>query len=118
MNTPLVDEFRRRLRESRERLFRTVATTEEELVTLETHQPGGPPEDVASESVSALLSRLEEGEKHELDEIYAAQARLETGSFGVCEACGQQIPLPRLRAMPVARCCMTCQARTEGEPGR
>ena len=109
-----VDELRRRLRELRERLFRTVATTDEELATLEAHQPGGPPDDVPRESVAALLSRLAERERHELDEIYAAQARLETGGFGVCERCGQPIPLARLRAVPIARCCITCQESAEG----
>lgn len=114
----LVGEFRRRLREARERLFRTVATTDEELDTLETHQPGAPGEDAGVEAAAAILSRLEGRERHELDEIFAAQARLETGTFGVCEACGEPIPLPRLRAMPSARQCHACQSREESRVGR
>ena len=113
LNTVLVEEFRRRLREMREHLFRTVATTDEELATLESHQPGGPAEDVARESVGALLSRLAAHEKRELDEIFAAQARLESDAFGVCEGCARPIPLVRLRAMPTARSCKACQAREE-----
>ena len=109
----LVEEFRRRLREMRARLFRTVTTADDELETLEAHQPGAPVEDAAREVVVSVLARLGDREKHELDEIYAAQARLETGSFGVCEECSRPVPLARLRAVPTARLCAPCQARVE-----
>lgn len=109
----LVEEFRGRLRQMRQNLVRTAAMTDEELATLEVHQPGAPVEDVARETVVTILSRLGEREKHDLDEIYAAQARLETGTFGVCEGCRLAIPLVRLRAMPATRYCVTCQANEE-----
>ena len=112
-NATLVEEFRERLGEARVRLFRTVAITDDELATLETHQPGAPGEDVAREIAIAILGRLGEREKREMDEIYAAQARLETGTFGICEGCGRSIPLARLRAVPTARYCVACQAREE-----
>ncbi len=116
-NAALVEEFRHRLREMRERLFRTVAITDEEVATLEAHQPGAPMEDVARESVTALLSRLGDRQKHQLDEIYAAQARLESGTFGACEGCARPIPLARLKALPTARSCVACQAREEERAG-
>ncbi len=112
-----VEEFRRRLRELRAGLFRTVAGSDEELETLEAHQPGAPVEDAANETIVAVLSRLGDREKHELDGIYAAQARLEAGTFGVCEACGRPITIERLRAMPTARYCAPCQAREERHGG-
>ena len=43
-----------------------------------------------------------------LDEISAALARLDDGTYGVCETCGQPIPLDRLRARPTARRCVAC----------
>ena len=108
-----VEEFRRQLRETRERLLKTVARTDEELATLEAHQAGALSEDAAMALASDVLSRLEGQEKHELDEIDAAQARLETGTFGVCERCNRPIPLERLRAMPTARYCIPCRSREE-----
>ena len=41
-------------------------------------------------------------------EISAALARLDDGTYGVCETCGQPIPLDRLRARPTARRCIAC----------
>ncbi len=113
MNRDLVDEFAQRLREARAELYRTVAQTDDELATLESHQPGAPGEDVNTELATAVLSRLEGQEKHELDEIDGAQARLAAGTFGVCEGCGKPIPLTRLRAVPTARSCVPCQLRHE-----
>lgn len=106
-------EFRGRLREARRQLLRTVVVTDDELASLSAHEPGALVEDSARGAMADLLARLEGRERHELDEIHAAQARLETGSFGVCEVCGGAIPLPRLRAVPWARHCLGCQARDE-----
>jgi len=106
-------EFRGRLGEARRQLLRTVAVTDDELSSLSAHEPGALVEDSARGAMADLLTRLEGRERHELDEIQAAQARLETGSFGVCEDCGGAIPLPRLRAVPWARHCLDCQARDE-----
>ncbi|MBI4011240.1 MAG: TraR/DksA C4-type zinc finger protein [Candidatus Rokubacteria bacterium] len=109
----VAEEFRRALLEARARLLRTVATTDDELETLEGHQPGAPTEDVAREQALAILSRLGERERHELEEIHAACARLDAGIFGLCEGCQGPIPLARLGAMPTARLCLGCQARRE-----
>ena len=107
-------EFRELLSGARRQLLRTVVVTDGELAPLADHEPGARVEDSARGAIADLQARLEGRERHELDEIQAAQARLETGSFGVCEDCGGAIPLPRLRAVPWARHCLGCQAKDEG----
>jgi DnaK suppressor protein len=42
-----------------------------------------------------------------------ALARIEDGSYGACEACGQPIGISRLLARPEARLCIACQTRLE-----
>ncbi len=109
VNPDVLGEFRKKLKRERGRLLRTVARTDEELATLEAHQPGAAAEDAATQLATAILSRLEGQERHELDEIDAARARLETGTFGTCQKCNRPIPLRRLRAVPIARYCLSCQ---------
>ena len=109
----LTTEFQQRLTEMCFGLARTVATTGEELATLDAQQRSDFGEGAAAGGVGDLLAKLEGRERHELDEIDAAQRRLEAGVFGVCEGCHRAIPLARLRAMPTARRCTTCQAREE-----
>jgi RNA polymerase-binding protein DksA len=111
------EEFRQRLLEARMALLRTVTATDEEVATLEAHQPGAPIEDVAREQVLAILSRLEGRERHALDEIFIAHAKLGAGTFGLCEDCGGEMPLTRLRAMPTARFCLACQTAREASAG-
>jgi RNA polymerase-binding protein DksA len=109
----IVEEFEERLRAARREVWRTVVRTDEELATLEAHQAGGPIEDVATVSVAGVLSRLDGAERHLLDEIDAAQARLAAGTFGACERCGTSIALARLRALPTARLCIACERAAE-----
>jgi DnaK suppressor protein len=113
LNTTLVEEFGRRLREARHALLRTLATTDDEIATLERHEAGAVVEDAATDTMGAILSRLEGREKHELDEIEDALARLEAGIFGLCDRCGRAISLVRLRALPMTRYCFDCQQRAE-----
>lgn len=113
LGSEAIEEVRRTLLAARARLLRTVTTTEEELATLEAHEPGAPIEDAAREEVVGILGRLGVLERRELEEIDAARARLAAGAFGTCEGCGGAIPLPRLRAVPTARLCVDCQARHE-----
>ena len=44
----------------------------------------------------------------DLTELDAALARVEGGTYGVCERCGLPIALARLEARPAARRCIAC----------
>ncbi len=44
-----------------------------------------------------------------------ALLRLEAGRYGSCGTCGNDIPAPRLRALPFAVRCQSCEARREAE---
>lgn len=46
-----------------------------------------------------------------LAEVERALARLEDGTYGRCERCGQQIAPARLEAKPAARRCIACASR-------
>jgi RNA polymerase-binding protein DksA len=45
-----------------------------------------------------------------VEEIDAALAKIEAGSYGYCESCGIQIPEARLEAIPHARLCVNCKS--------
>jgi DnaK suppressor protein len=47
----------------------------------------------------------------------SALARLESGDYGTCIDCGEQIPAARLQAQPFAIRCIGCQERTERAQG-
>ncbi|HZT83748.1 MAG TPA: TraR/DksA C4-type zinc finger protein [Gemmataceae bacterium] len=47
-----------------------------------------------------------------------ALRRIERGTFGRCENCGQGISRQRLDALPYARHCITCARQLQGPAGR
>jgi len=106
-------EFRQLLRDARGQLLRRVSVTNDEVQGLTDHGSGALEDDSGTAVAAELLERIGGHERHELDEIRAAQARLETGSFGVCETCGSAIHLSRLRAVPWTRHCFACQSQEE-----
>jgi len=56
-----------------------------------------------------VLDALSESLHTELALIEAALSRIERGEYGVCERCGQAIPLARLEALPNASHCVACE---------
>jgi len=59
--------------------------------------------------------RLREREEKLLKKIESALARMEDGSFGVCEECSEEIDVKRLIARPVTTLCIDCKSRQEAE---
>jgi DnaK suppressor protein len=57
--------------------------------------------------VEALAGNLRDS----LTDVEAALVKLDDGTFGVCEGCGQPIPPARLEAKPAAKLCMECASK-------
>jgi len=45
-----------------------------------------------------------------VEEIDKALAKIDDGSYGYCEQCGQPIPKARLKALPYAALCVACKS--------
>jgi len=56
---------------------------------------------------------LIENEQGTLDQIADALSRINAGTFGACEECGEPIAKPRLQAIPYARHCIECARELE-----
>jgi DnaK suppressor protein len=48
-----------------------------------------------------------------LSQIDDAMRRMDAGTYGTCERCGQAIETARLEALPYATLCMECKRRDE-----
>jgi RNA polymerase-binding protein DksA len=60
-----------------------------------------------------MASTLEQNSTHVLEEIEAALIRLDDGTFGVCQRCGNAISEERLDALPWATLCIDCKRKQE-----
>jgi len=57
---------------------------------------------------------LIENQQGTLDQIHAALARIEAGTFGLCVECGEPIAKPRLQAIPYTPYCIEDARKLEG----
>lgn len=64
-----------------------------------------------SERDSALL--IHTRENHLIEKIKIALDKIDEGTFGICEECGEPIPLARLKARPVTAHCIECKTKME-----
>jgi DnaK suppressor protein len=70
--------------------------------------------DAALDSVQdEISSQLAEVESRELSRIEYALERMRNGQFGICEHCGEPIPMARVNALPYATSCIECQREAE-----
>ncbi|HUV77940.1 MAG TPA: RNA polymerase-binding protein DksA [Desulfobacterales bacterium] len=72
------------------------------------------PTDRASlESERNFMLRIRDRENKLIKKIRNALNRIERGTFGVCEECGENISIKRLKARPVTTQCIDCKTKEE-----
>lgn len=62
-----------------------------------------------------FMLRLRDRERMLLRKIEEAVEKIENGTFGICENCGNEIGIKRLEARPVTTFCIDCKTRQEEE---
>lgn len=67
----------------------------------------------ASDLERTLCLLLRERGRNKLKAIDDALERIQDGTFGFCEDCGDKIPLGRLEVMPFAITCIDCKSLRE-----
>ena len=72
-----------------------------------------PADRATAESDRAFTLRIRERERHHIRKLMAALERIENGSFGICEECGEPISIARLKARPETCLCIACKSRQE-----
>jgi DnaK suppressor protein len=76
------------------------------------------PQDIGEQSILDLLSdaglAVADIRRSQLTQLEEAQRRLEMGTYGRCESCGEAIDLQRLKSVPFTAYCIDCQRLQEG----
>ena len=105
------------LHEHRERLTTLLDDAERELAGLMRDAGDGAGHDQADMGATSFERDHEltvvANEREMLAQTVRALARIEDGTYGVCEACEQPIGKMRLMAFPRATLCLSCKQREE-----
>ena len=110
-----VERFRVRLEDERKRLQTLIEEYERELeearLTESSSDRSPDPGNAEAGSMKFEYEKelsIEQNTINLLGKVEHALERVAAGQFGVCESCGNSIPLERLNVLPHTTLCVTC----------
>lgn len=109
------DRFRRRLNDEQLRLtemIRDIDAEREEIRLTETSSDRSPDPNTAEGGSLAFEMEKElsilENTRDILAKVEDALSRIDDGTYGACDVCGDAIPVARLEALPYTKMCVNC----------
>ncbi len=112
MTTQDLEYFRKVLEEMLEEAQQKGDSTLDELTESQAVY-ADPADRATAESDRSFTLRIRDRERKLIHKIQEAIKRLDDGEFGICEECGEEIGVARLKARPVTTLCVSCKARQE-----
>jgi DnaK suppressor protein len=113
VNKTQLKKFKSLLTEKRDEIVKKAKMTLEQDMTLDTDDLPDEMDLASSEYLQSFTFRLRGREKVFLEKIQKALLKIEDGSFGTCEECGEEISLKRLEARPETNLCIRCKEDQE-----
>ena len=113
MNQKDLKRFKKMLEDSKTALLASAKKTLLEESNFDTDDLPYEIDLASSEYAQSMVFRLRDREKFLLKKIDKALARIEDGTFGVCERCEEDINMKRLEARPVTTLCIRCKEEQE-----
>jgi RNA polymerase-binding transcription factor len=119
MNKRDLQRFRKLIEDERHRVLMRIGMIEEEIQGMTANQSGNPSysnhmADVGSDAIEQEQAFLHASQGTDyLLALEEALHRIDKGTYGTCEECGEKIPPRRLEAFLAARLCVRCQSKHE-----
>ena len=113
-----LEKFRKLLTGERNRILQHAIRMADQNVTIDSNDV---PDivDLATSDLSLNLNvEIRERERHLLSKIDTSLAKIDDGSFGICDECGEAIGSGRLQARPVTTLCIKCKEEEEEQEKR
>ncbi|HJL87100.1 MAG: TraR/DksA C4-type zinc finger protein [SAR324 cluster bacterium] len=107
-----MEEIRKILLEEKEKIGVEIKSKQLNLSDIE-RDVGDEVDNSMVEQERELNLLLQDREKQHLEAIEEALQRIETGEYGFCDECGDQIDQKRLMVIPLAQLCIACQQNEE-----
>jgi DnaK suppressor protein len=113
MDPRTLETYRQRLLALQQQLVQRIFGLEDTMLAMDADRDIERTDRVQEEAAEVALTALDEQGRREMAAIQAALARIDAGTYGICDTCGETISTARLTAMPMARRCVSCQERLE-----
>lgn len=112
MNKKDLNFFKKHLEGRLEELLSQAGDTVSGMTTPKENFPD-PTDRAALEADRNFMLRIRDREHKLIKKIRQALARMETGDYGICDSCGEDISIKRLKARPVTTQCIDCKSKEE-----
>lgn len=113
MDKETIEKYRQCLLTTQQQLTKRVFRLETELHSMEAEHDIEHMDHAQEEAVNDEMIALDERSRQQIQEIQRALERIEDGTYGDCERCGEAIAPQRLETLPMARYCTRCQQQIE-----
>ena len=114
MNQRDLKKFKELLLSEKKKLLANAKTTmEDSIEQVKADNVLDEGDEASAEADISMVYRLRDRERYLFKKIDKALAKIEDGSFGVCEECGDDIGIKRLEARPVTDMCVKCKEDQE-----
>jgi DnaK suppressor protein len=112
MNSEKLEYFRSVLQDEMRTLLEEAGKTVSEMTADGTNFPD-PNDRATQESDRSFELRIRDRERKLINKIREALERIDDGTFGTCEMCGEYISEGRLKVRPVTTLCIDCKIEEE-----
>lgn len=117
MDAEKLEFFRNILNEEMKSLLNEADKTVTEMTSDSSNFPD-PTDRATQESDRNFELRIRDRERRLINKIKDAIDRIDTGEFGICDKCGDDISEARLKARPVTTLCINCKMEEEQKEKR
>lgn len=114
MDNKDIEYFRELLTQKLDELLNQADDTVSEMNDSKGNFPD-PTDRAAYEADRNFELRIRDREYKLIKKVKKALERIEEGSFGICEKCGEDIAIARLKARPVTTLCIECKTTEEAQ---
>jgi RNA polymerase-binding transcription factor len=113
MNKKMIEELAVDLRRKKSSLLQDLMESHMHMQTITDERESELEESAQKDLITRLTSRLKDRDQKTIRDIEAALERMAAGDYGLCENCGDEIGIGRLRALPMAELCIDCATTRE-----
>ena len=113
MNKKELKKFREILAGRRDEITKAAVTTKEAGMGFDQNDLPDEVDLASAESNQSMNLRLRDRERVLLKKIEKAIEKLDEGTYGTCERCGEEIGMKRLEARPETTLCIRCKEDQE-----
>jgi DnaK suppressor protein len=117
MEKKKIEYFKDLLEKRLQELLTEAGSTVSDMTDSKEYFPD-PTDRASHESDRNFVLRIRDRERKLIIKIKEALARIDDGTFGICEECGDEIGEERLHVRPVTTLCINCKTESEKKEKR